>query len=179
MGNPRWTNSGPDVRPAVALAALDHDQPCTVARLLLPPGAGPGAGYPTGVHCPRCPHRQLPKQEAGKAVQSSHRWIFVRGLIGGLTVLAVLGCDEHWMCRVGSADHRGRCLRPAGGSRCGGDRLGHDRGAWGTGGSIAAEVVAGPPIASMTLTPWSQKAPRRRRSSSALERRESVVSLTG
>ena len=34
------------------------------------------------------------KQEAGKAVQSSHRWINVRGLIGGLTVLAVLGCDQ-------------------------------------------------------------------------------------
>ena len=28
-------------------------------------------------------------------MQSSHRWIdVVRGLIGGLTVLAVLGCDQ-------------------------------------------------------------------------------------
>jgi len=41
-----------------------------------------------------------------------------------------------------------------------GNCLGHDLGAWGTGGSIAAEVVAGPPIASID-TPWSQKAPRR------------------
>ena len=36
----------------------------------------------------------LLKQEAGKAVQSLHRWIDVRGLIGGLTVLTLLGCDR-------------------------------------------------------------------------------------
>jgi hypothetical protein len=27
-------------------------------------------------------------------MQPSHQWICVRGLIGGLTVLAVLGCDQ-------------------------------------------------------------------------------------
>ena len=83
-----------------SLAALDHDQPhdpatCPGARLLLPPGADPGARYPTGVHCPRCPHRQLPKQEPGEAVQSSHQWIFGWGLIGVLAVIVAVGCEQH------------------------------------------------------------------------------------
>jgi hypothetical protein len=38
--------------------------------------------------------RRLLKQETGNAVQSSHQRICVRGLIGGLAVLAVLGCDQ-------------------------------------------------------------------------------------
>ena len=38
--------------------------------------------------------RRRLKQETGNAVQSSHQWICVRGLIGGLTVLAVLGCGQ-------------------------------------------------------------------------------------
>ena len=38
--------------------------------------------------------RRRLKQETGNAVPSSHQWICVRGLIGGLTVLAVLGCDQ-------------------------------------------------------------------------------------
>jgi hypothetical protein len=67
------------------------------ALALLPPGAGPGAGYPTGVHCPRCPHRQLPKQKPGEAVQSSHQWIFGWGLIGVLAVIVAVGCEQPLM----------------------------------------------------------------------------------
>ena len=38
--------------------------------------------------------RRVRRQQAGNAVQSSHEGICVRGLIGGLAVLAALGCDQ-------------------------------------------------------------------------------------
>jgi hypothetical protein len=84
-------------------------------------------------------------------VQSSHQWIFGWGLIGVLAVIVAVGCEQH-VDGLGNNPPMTREVAYSGqvDLDVAGNCRGHDPGAWGTRGGIAAEVVAGPPVAAMT-----------------------------
>lgn len=82
-------------------------------------------------------------------MQSPRQRTIARSLICALAVTAPGGCDQSVDAPREGPRGRSR-LWKAGGSRRRGNCRGHDPGAWGTSGGIAARVVAGPSIASMT-----------------------------